>query len=877
MRAVDLSGEWRYETDTRDNGINERFFERTLSHIGFKLPGDACANCVGKKYTPPPELCYEAVRTLRPEYEYIGPLWLQREFELPEDFEDKCLTLFFERINGASDLWLDGKKISRRFISLCAPHTYDLTGRIKAGKHTITLRLDNSNIMNLEGMSSGYSVDTQSIWNGVIGRIYLGCEEIFHLSNVQVTTEKNGVSVKVSAHSDCLYPDDRRDVRIEVSAETPSGKSLKPRVYDFTLFNKVQPLRFTYPIRRGKLWDEFNPSLYKLRVKMIRDSKVVDEKTVTFGMREVGTDGTEFTVNGRKTALRGTLDCAIYPLTGHPPTDINEWLRVFKTVKEYGLNHVRFHSWCPPEAAFKAADMTGVYVLAEMPLWLNVDVTSISAGDDMAHEIFFHAEAKRISEWYGNHPSFIMFSNGNENLGDFEMLEDITTQIKAFDKRRLYTLTSNFDRPVSPADDYFSAFEAGGNRVRVQVFHDVISEHTRLNYDKAIKNMPLPVVSFEVGQYCVYPDVDSISDYTGSLKPVNFEYIKNELVKHGVYGMLDKFKSASGAFAAMMYKEEIEASMRTRHMGGFELLGLCDYTGQGTATIGMLDVFWKSKGIITPEKFRSFCNSTVPLMKADRVFKNTDIFKAELDLYNYGEKRINVPLYKFELLDGDDIVYKKETRSKTVFCSLDFVTKPTALTVRLTVGEYTNEWEIYVYTDNTDENEVVFTNGIDDKFREIVQNGGKAIVMMNADNLVNPIEGLFKPTFWSPAHFPSERTNGLMIDSTSGAFREFPTGEYGGFQWKHPIDNCICANVSGIGSDCTYLVEPVPNYYSNIRRSPLFEAKVGNGSFLFCGFDMSVNKTTVTALKNSILAYVESDGFSPSNILSEEDIKKLFK
>ncbi len=876
MRALDLSGEWRYETDIEDNGINERFFERELSCAGFKLPGDACSNGVGKTYTPPAELCYEAVRTLRPEYEYIGPLWLQREFDLPADFEDKCLTLFFERINGASDLWIDGVKISRRVISLCAPHTYDLTGKLKAGKHTLTLRCDNSNIMSLEGMSSGYSVDTQSIWNGVIGGIYLKCEDIFHLSNIQIKTEKFGVRVKVSAHSDCLYPDDRRNVRIEVSAETPSGRMLKPRVYDFTLYNKVQPLRFTYPIRHRKLWDEFNPSLYKLRVRMIKNGVTVDEKTVPFGMRIVGTEGTEFTVNGRKTALRGTLDCAIYPLTGYPPTELDEWLRVFNTVKEYGLNHVRFHSWCPPEAAFKAADMTGVYVLAEMPLWLNKDVTSISAGDDTAHEVFFHAEAKRISETYGNHPSFIMFSNGNENLGDFEMLEDITTQIKALDDRRLYTLTSNFDRPVSPADDYFSAFEAGGNRVRVQVFHDIVSEHTRLNYDKAIKNMPQPVVSFEVGQYCVYPDVDSVSDYTGSLKPVNFEFIKQEMVKHNVYTMLGKFKSASGAFAAMMYKEEIEAAMRTRRMGGFELLGLCDYTGQGTATIGMLDVFWKNKGIISAEKFREFCNHTVPLMKADRVFKNTDTFKAELDLYNYGEQRINMPRFKLEVIDGGEVVLEKETRSKSVSFPLYFVTEPKALTIRVSVGEYTNEWEIYVYTDEKYVNKVSLTDGADDKFYEIVKNGGKAIVSMSKDNLLNPIEGLFKPTFWSPAHFPSERTNGLMIDSESGAFKKFPTGEYGGFQWKHPIDNCVCADVSGLNPEFKYLVEPVPNYYSNIRRSPLFEAKVGNGSFLFCGFDLSVQKPTVQALRNSILYYAASDGFNPSVTLTEEEIKKLF-
>lgn len=877
MKTIDLSGIWRYETDEENKGIEEKFFARALKENGFTLPGDACANKVGKKYTPPKELCYEAVRTLRPEYEYIAPLWLQREFALSEEDEDKYITLFLERVNIASDLWIDGEKIDRQVISMSTPHIYNLTGKIKAGTHTMTLRVDNTNLLNLAGMSSGYSVDTQSIWNGIIGKIELRCENIFHLSNIQVYTGSGNVHIRLTAHSDCLYPTDRREIKIQIGVADSYGSELKTADYDFTLFNKKQPLHLDYSLRHPQEWSEFNDALYNMTVRMIVDGETVDEKDVTFGVRTVAVKGHEFTVNGKKTALRGTLDCGIYPLTGYPPTDLTSWLEVFRTVKNYGLNHVRFHSWCPPDAAFEAADITGVYVLAEMPLWLNVDVTPLSAGDDPVHRQFFHDEAVRISETYGNHPSFIMFSNGNENLGDHEMLEDITTQIKTFDKRRLYTLTSNFDRPLSPADDYFSAFEAGGERVRVQVFHDVISESTRLSYDKAIEGMPVPVVSFEVGQYCVYPDVNSVSDYTGSLKPANLEFIKQEMIKHNVYPLLDKFKKASGMFAALMYKEEIEASERTHGMGGFELLGLTDYTGQGTATIGLLDVFWKSKHLISAKEFRSFCNCVVPLMKADRVFKNTDSFIADLDLYNYGEKKITFPTFAVKVYDGKEVVYETNTLSKRLCFSLDFVTKPSMLKVSVAVEDYENSWNIFVYTDDEADFSVPVLSGIDDNFEEIAKNGGVAVVEMSKDNLVNPIEGLFKPTFWSPAHFPSERSNGLMIESRSAAFNGFPTTDYADFQWKHPIDNCICADVSPLRVDMSYLAEPVPNFYSNVRRSPLFEAKVGQGSFLFCGFDFTVDKETVKALKNSLAKYVGSNNFMPAQRLEIEDLKKIFK
>lgn len=876
MYTIDLSGQWRYEQDIENTGINERIFERKLAHENFTLPGDACKNKIGQKYTPSQELCYEAVRALRPSYEYIGALWLQREFTIPDDLEDKYITLFLERINIASDLWIDGKKVDRQIIEITTPHTYNLTGKIKSGTHTLTLRIDNSNLLNIDGMASGYSVDTQSIWNGIIGKIELRFEEVFHMSNIQVFSEKKSIHIKLTAHSDCLKPRDRRNACFEICVITPDGAVQRSKKYQTVLYNKKQILHFDYPIKNPQYWDEFNPCLYNLHIKMVCE-KCEDIKSVSFGMRNITTDGHDFILNGRKIALRGTLDCGIYPLTGYPPTDLESWLKVCRTVKEYGLNHIRFHAWCPPDAAFTAADMTGIYVLAEMPLWLNVDVCALSTGDDPIHREYYLKEAMNISEYYGNHPSFVMFSNGNELLGDFEMLENITTQIKALDNRRLYTLTSNFDRPSTPVDDYISAFEVNGNRVRVQVFHDVVSEHTRLSYDKAVKNADMPIVSFEVGQYCVYPDVDSISDYTGNLVPANFEFIKNEMIKHNVYHMLDTYKTASGNFAALMYKEEIEASLRTHHMGGFELLGLCDYTGQGTATVGLLDVFYNSKGIISADKFRNFCSSVVPLMKADRIFLNTDKFKADFDLYDYGEIKIKSLVFKFSLYDGEKQVYHYEGRKKSISFSLGFVKKPVVLKAVLSVNEYQNVWNIFVYTNDSTECFVPIFTKRSAEFEEILKNGGKAVMMMNSDNLKQPVEGLFKPAFWSPAHFPSERACGIICRSEHPIFNDFPTGDYADFQWKHPVDNSTGADVSMLPKDFEYIIEPIPNFYSNLRRSPLFEAKVGNADILFCGFNLYADKIAVTALRNSIFKYVSSDEFRPVQTLSYEELNQILK
>lgn len=864
MKTIDLSGTWKCAMTPDADRVYD-----------FVLPGSACENKIGEKCIEYDEMTRESVRCLRQRYSYTGALWLEREIDIPEEFVGKYVTLYMERVNIASELWIDDNKVDRQIIEITTPHIYNISG-IKAGTHKFTIKIDNSNLLNIDGMASGYSDDTQSIWLGIIGKIEVRCEEIFHIDNIQVYPKENSADVRVTVCSDCAKPDDRRTVHICMNAVSPDGEKLGVAERDAVLFNKKQVLHFEYPMNGDiKYWDEFNPVLYKMNVSMAYED-TIDEKTFSFGMRTICVKDKQFTLNGRPIALRGTLDCGIYPLTGYPPTDLETWLNTCRTVKEYGLNHIRFHAWCPPEAAFVAADMTGIYVSAEMPLWLNVDVCALATGDDPVHRQYYTMEALNISREYGNHPSFIMFSNGNELLGDFEMLEDITTQIKALDSRRLYTMTSNFDHPVAPVEDYLCAFEASGHRVRLQVFHDVVSEHTKITYDDAVRDTPVPVVSFEVGQYCVYPDVDSVKDYTGNLAPVNFEVIKKHMLEKNVYRKLDRYIKASGKFSVLMYKEDIEASLRTHKMGGFELLGISDYTGQCTATIGFLDVFWKSKGLITPEEFKRFCSPTVPLIKMNRIFYNHEIFEAEFDIYNYSNDEIINPLYNLKFVRKGEVIKKIETRQSKVSFALDFITEPSEIEVVLSVGDKTNSWKIFVYPAKEAENKVEVVTDIS-KIDEIISEGRNAIVMGTKENLAHPIDGLFKPVFWSPAYFVSDRACGLWCDNEHPIYNGFPTDDFTDFQWKHPIDNSVGADVSALPDTFDVLLEPVPNFFNNTQRSPLFEAKIGNSSILFCGFNLELDDKATTALKASIYNYVNSAQFKPKHSLTVEQFKSLFK
>ncbi len=873
MYRTDLSGAWRFETDEKDQGVGEGFFSRRLRGQGFLLPGSACENGVGEKQEDYPELTKEAVRAPRERFSYLGALWLQREFTVPQEMEGRYARLFLERVNMASQLWLDGTRAGRQIVELSAPHIYEL-GRLTPGTHTLTLRLDNRNLLNCGDMASGYSIDTQGYWNGAVGRIELQYEEPFHAENIQIYPQEQSVLVKLTLMSEIWRPEDRQSARVRLSVNGPDQALCAESCFDCTLYNARQVEQFSLSLESPLLWDEFTPHLYTLNVTSMSLGNT-DTKQIRFGMRTFRREGKQFLLNGRQISLRGTIDCAQFPLTGYPSFDIQVWRSHFQTIRDYGLNHVRFHAWCPPECAFDAADELGLYLSVEMPLWINRDVTPLAYGDDPAHDLYYPREARIISKTYGNHPSFLFFSNGNETLGNFELLSDITAQIRPYDPRRLYTLTSNFDHPVMDCEDYLCAQTAGGKPVRIQSLQELVAEGTFVDYREAVDACPVPVISFETGQYCSYPDVDICERYTGNMTPVNFDVIRKHMVKQGIYPRLKEYIAASGDLAAKLYKEEIEAALRTRDLGGFELLSLVDYTGQNTATVGLLNIFYESKGILSPRQFRQFCSSVVPLFRAKRIYQNTEVLEAELELYDFGPEKIKNPVFELSLYRGEELFYQETTCERAVRIPLAEIKEAAMLSVVLSVGAHRNTWRIYVYPDAPSQDAPLRRISAWKELEEISEHGGQAVV--DGSLLSQPIPGSFLPVFWSPAWFPTKQPSGEIIRHTHPLFSGFPTDKYPDYQWKELLDHAVCADLSGL-TGLQPLVEVVPNFVDSIPSSPLFEFCLGKGRFLFCGFDLDQPDLPTRQLLSCIRQYMASGAFVLSSAfqMSWEAARRLF-
>jgi hypothetical protein len=378
------------------------------------------------------------------------------------------------------------------------------------------------------------------------------------------------------------------------------------------------------------LWDEFNPNVYQLNLSL-ESGKETNQTTVDFGLREFKVDGTRFTINGRPVFLRGTLECAIFPLTGYPPTKTDYWKKIYTAVKDHGLNHIRFHSWCPPEAAYTLADSMGIYLQVEASSWPN---QSTELGSGLPIDQYIWDESKRIIDTYGNHPSFVLMASGNEPGGSKrdQFLSEFVQYWKETDSRRLYTSGSGW--PIIPENDYHVTHRETRIQGWGEELNSVInSEPPKTTYDWSdkVRREGMPIISHEIGQWCVYPNFKEIEKYTGVLKAKNFEIFRESLKAHHMGHLADSFMLASGKLQALCYKADIEAALRTPEFGGFQLLDLHDFPGQGTALVGVLDPFWEEKGYISPEEYRRFCNTTVPLARLEkRIFVEGETMTANI-------------------------------------------------------------------------------------------------------------------------------------------------------------------------------------------------------------------------------------------------------
>lgn len=899
--VINLHGEWRFERDPDDVGTPEEWFNRRLSQSGFQIPGTCAEHRLGERLILEPGLTKEAVQCLRTEYQYQGAVWYQTEFHLADIPPDRHIFLFLERVMGETQVWIDGVAVSRQ-DSLSTPHQCDLTRLVSAGKtHQLSIRIDNRDKQNIGNQPSARTDQTQTIWNGMTGKVELQIRERYHLNDLLLTMDSHSRQVTLTLAREPVIAD-WQHLALTVTISTLDGHTVQQESRRLEVTTEQPDITVAFSLAEAVgLWDEFTPQRYQLAVE-IRNleqgpaSPVARVEKIT-GFRQLGTYGNVLKINGVQRFLRGNIDCCIYPLTGYPPTTEAAWSAVFRQLKAYGLNHVRFHSWCPPEAAFVCADREGLYLQIEGPVWMD-DWMDLPVGKYPEHYRWLPEEAERIIRTWSIHPSFCIFSNGNELNGDFDLLRDIIRRLKAIQPQILYTLTSNWDRQATDEDDIFIAQSSAGNGLRGQYFLDRLAETTTLNFSTGVNAQTIPVISHEVGQYVVYPNVAEIPRYTGCLKPVNLERIRDDLRQKNLLPYLESFIHASGKLALYLYKMEIEAALRTPNMAGIQLLSLHDFPGQSTATVGLLDAFYASKGIISGDAFRHFCCETVPLLMMPTLFfSDKDDFIAEIQIAHYGAAPLNKMTLRIEIVDQQQHCLFTEDFSLDEI-PVGLLAEPVSLratpfrqltgrhvlqvNTRLLDTPYQNQWDIWVYGKEEPclpPSSIRIFRQWSSTVEDCLNNGEKVLLLPAPDQIRYPVASSWFPVFWSPVHFASKDPCGMIITNQHPLFsRYFCCESHATLEWKTLLESGFAMNMDALKSG-TPLTLLTPNFFHHQKATHLFEAQVGNGRILVCSLNSNDLSRTMAceSFRGALYRYMDSADFNPTETLSVSEIAGLFR
>lgn len=835
---------------------------------------------------------------LTPEKHYVGKAWYRKSVYVPDSWKKKHVTLYLERPHIETTVYVNSQKVGSN-NSLSAPHQFDVTPYIKIGeRNTIEICVYNG----IDGVGVGqdsHSVtdQTQGNWNGIVGKMELRAQPArLHIDHVTIRSKPYArnvqLDVKLSGQSPNL-----QFYQMEVLIQQENKDSANVYVSNYDVYSNV--MQVTVPIpEKVDLWDEFHPNLYRMAIS-VGD----DYYETTFGMREVSVEGRQIILNRRPIFLRGTVENCCFPETGYPPTDEESWLRIFRKCKEYGLNHMRFHSYCPPEAAFVAADKLGFYLQPEGPSWPNHGVKLLSG---QIIDQYLLLESKRMIDAYGHHPSFIMMAAGNEPAGNWvEYCNNWVKEMKRYDPTRIYCGAS-----VGGGwawDDGSEYHVKGGARGLDWVNHapssddDYYSQILRPRNYKDTADNNSPIIAHEQGQWCAFPDFKEIPQYTGAYKAKNFEIFRDLLAENGMELQAEKFLMASGKLQTLCYKYEIERNLRTSDYAGFQLLALNDYSGQGTALEGVLGVHWNEKGYTNAKEWHQFCSPIVPLARFPKfVYTTADSLVVPVEVYNamYGDirgVRVNYyinsdsgKVYHGGLLYSGEIPLAKHTPVGLVRFPLDSVRTPQKLTLTVTVGGnlYKNSWNFWVYPDSVSSaspSDILITDSLDAAAIAALKQGGKVLLTSAGKvRLGSDVVQHYLPVFWNTSWFKMRppHTTGAYIDQTHPLFKYgFPTDSWSNLNWWELLNKAQVMNLQDFPKDYQSPIQPIDTWHVSRKLGMVVEANVLKGKLLMTTMDISSDlehRVVARQMREAILSYMDSSDFAPSLTLNPDIIQNLY-
>lgn len=920
--SISLNGEWRFALDPDRRG-GWAGAESAYPADTIAVPGSWEEQGFGEK----PHRTLIGTWTKR--LEYVGQVWYVKEIEIPADWQGDNVELILRGVRWICEATLDGHAVGTG-ESLVHPHRFDLTPYVRFGeRQKLALRIDNDMVLPLEE-SHAHSLHTASTWGGITGGAELVRLPRTRIGSVRIAPDaaERSVTLNVDVVRDSAEAVDR--VVVDISPADDAGAA--PITAEAAVDREGRAVLTIAMGDSAKLWSDLHPYLYTARVKLIREGGELDGTSRRFGLRTIRTEGNHILLNDARIFLRGYVDCSIFPLTGYPVWDKEHYRRQFRIARSYGFNHVRLHSWTAPEPFWEAADEEGMLVQAELPHWsMHYHKRDVNAPEGVHG--FLGRELERVIPMLNAHPSWVLLSIGNELIeaDGHPGLNELVNRARELDPTRIYTDNTGFGElpAVGREGDYFipSLNWHPPQRTDLSATPD-----TREDFRGVTQAESRPLIAHEHGQYTMYVRPSEEGKYTGIFEPSWLRSVKESLAKKGLAERVDSFYEASGTHLIRSMKENVERLRRTPGLSGFQYLDLRDFPGQGHNTIGLLDVFWDSKGLIEPEAFRAINDERVLLMRSSgRTVHAGEAIEAEIDLSNFGEGLSGPGRLIWRLKHANGIcsegVMQTGAARQGCIVRLGSIVAATPsgeanalmLEVAFECGGHTirNAWEFWAFpriaaipgqerifcsieelrpaipdAKRHYENpyltfpiptgtELAIVGKLTGSVLQYAMDGGKVWLMAHSEDLYDEVTTRYIPPFWSFLWFPTQvgHTMGMKIEPHP-ALGRFPNDGFSNWQWYHLVDM-----TSAIALDTIPHVKPIIEVVDNFNRSKrlayAFEARIGQGSLFVSTIrltDAESRKRPETAfLTQEIIRYLLSGDFRPAEELTVGEALGIFK
>ncbi|MBR4170563.1 MAG: hypothetical protein IKR48_02810 [Kiritimatiellae bacterium] len=842
-----------------------------------KLPGTLAAAHLGKRWNVHDfEISMDPIQSeaLVQEWQYVGKAVWKRTVELSETDCRHPLELFLERVMWLSEAFWDGESLGS-CDSLATPHIHAIPQRLlKPGHHELRLVIDNSCRYNFSRSSHAYGPSMQAEWNGVLGQLALRRAHPLRSARVfadaLATGEVPTTRLRVEVPAGFVASADTISVgglTITSISELPSPYREGRRMLELKL--KELPV----------CWNEFHPQLYTL---LLRDIKADFTQRIRFGFRTVGTSGHLLTLNGVKIFTRGNVENANFAKNGIPWMEVSEWRRIFEMLKrEDGINAIRFHTWCPPEAAFRAADELGIILHPEAGIWTD---KWMIAGDEVGNgkpvDAFVRREMQAIADAYGNYPSFFSLTIGNE-LGNsnFETMGKMVAEHKKYDPRALCYASSA--RTLTAADDFSLSHVVPGKGLA----REKLLPRTDWDYEDIYSAAKIPTVAHEIGQWPVYPIWEELfAPFTGTMRPWNLTRHRDTARKKNALRFQREYHTASAKLNRVIYKEEVESFLRTPSCAGLQLLEIQDYTGQAEALVGWRDPFYELKtGFKALPPFSKVWGKVCYLARFPRfTYVVGETYRAELEIRNLTESPLTAGTTFPYVLAGrkgkiklaEPIPPGEVKKAGVVECQLtDEMTKE-----RQSLRFGGNEWGFWVYPREAKcaiPSGVVETSDLQ-TMKETIRKGGT--VLYSGPSFKSG-KGQFKSVYWSARWFPVANTTaaalGTWFDVKHPALAGFVTDDFTDWQWYSLAQGTTIHAIRGVPEEFRPIALSVNDFHFSDYTATMFEVLVGKGRLFVCGYDLTKETPEAKRLRASICRYLDGAPIPgtvrmPESWLSEE-------